>query len=221
MRLSFNKTTFSIISTLLLLSNYPINVYSQQAGTYEQEEKPTITLKECTISGGCTSTQAKLTLDSNWRWIHETSGYSNCYTGDKWTSSQCGPSSDPGQCAQNCALEGVSAQKYKDTYGVEQLTNGVKLNFVTDHEYGTNIGSRLYVMENDDKYKMFYLKNREFAIDVDVSNLFCGMNGAMYFVEMDEYGGKGLNQNQAGAKYGTGMFVYLTLYPCMMCLSHL
>jgi cellulose 1,4-beta-cellobiosidase len=101
-------------------------------------------------------------------------------------------------------LEGVTKQKYKDTYGVEQLENGVKLNFVTNHQHGANIGSRLYLMENDDKYKMFYLKNREFAIEVDVSNLFCGMNGAMYFVEMDEYGGKGINKNQAGAKYGTG-----------------
>merc|ERR1719510_2669157 len=30
------------------------------------------------------------------------------------------------------------------------------------------------------------------------------MNGAMYFVEMDHDGGKGLGQNQAGSKYGTG-----------------
>jgi cellulose 1,4-beta-cellobiosidase len=30
------------------------------------------------------------------------------------------------------------------------------------------------------------------------------MNGAMYFVEMPKNGGKGLNHNKAGAKYGTG-----------------
>ena len=41
-------------------------------------------------------------------------------------------------------------------------------------------------------------------MDINVSELYCGMNGAMYFVEMDEYGGKGLGHNQAGAKYGTG-----------------
>merc|ERR1712087_688468 len=51
---------------------------------------------------------------------------------------------------------------------------------------------------------MWQLKNREFALDIDVSGLFCGMNGAMYFVEMDEKGGQGLGNNQAGAKYGTG-----------------
>ena len=182
---------------------------SQQAGTFEQEQKPTILLKECTNSGGCTQQNAKLTLDANWRWIHETSGSNNCYTGNAWTSSHCTSTSDPGQCAQNCALEGVTANKYRDTYGIEQVGEGVKLNFVTDHQYGSNVGSRLYVMENDDEYKMFYLKNREFAIDVDVSNLFCGMNGAMYFVEMDKFGGKGLNNNQAGAKYGTGEFNFI------------
>merc|ERR1712165_661290 len=44
----------------------------------------------------------------------------------------------------------------------------------------------------------------EFSMDINVSGLECGMNGAMYFVEMDEQGGKGLGNNQAGAKYGTG-----------------
>ena len=38
---------------------------------------------------------------------------------------------------------------------------------------------------------MFYLKNREFTFDVDVSELPCGLNGALYFVEMDEDGGMG------------------------------
>lgn len=52
---------------------------------------------------------------------------------------------------------------------------------------------------------MFKLKNREFTIDVDVSNLPCGLNGALYFVEMDADGGKSkFSANEAGAKYGTG-----------------
>merc|ERR1712012_234763 len=38
----------------------------------------------------------------------------------------------------------------------------------------------------------------------DVSEAQCGMNGAKYFIEMDEKGGKGRGNNQAGAKYGTG-----------------
>merc|ERR1712176_1312744 len=158
-------------------------------------------LKECTIADGCTSTQAKLTLDANWRWIHHSSGYENCYTRNQWNSQYC---SDPIQCAQNCVLEGVSKDKYENTYGIEQIEDGVKLQFVTQHQHGVNVGSRLYVMDDDENYKLFYLKNREFSFEVDVSELYCGMNGAMYFIEMDEYGGKGLGNNNAGAKYGTG-----------------
>jgi len=52
---------------------------------------------------------------------------------------------------------------------------------------------------------MFHLKNQEFTFDVDVSNLPCGLNGALYFVEMDQDGGMGkFPSNKAGAKYGTG-----------------
>lgn len=57
----------------------------------------------------------------------------------------------------------------------------------------------------DEEYEMFHLKNREFTFDVDVSNLPCGLNGALYFVEMDEDGGLSeYDGNKAGAKYGTG-----------------
>jgi len=188
-----------IAITFLLASVKRIS--AQQVGSFETEGKPTITLKECTISGGCTSRQAKLTLDANWRWIHDVNGSENCYTGNSWDSGKC---SDPVACAQNCALEGVSKQKYESTYGVKQVQDGVRLNFVTDHQHGTNVGSRLYVMEDDDNYAMFHLKNREFSFEVDVSELYCGMNGAMYFSEMEANGGKGINNNNAGAKYGTG-----------------
>ncbi len=59
-------------------------------------------------------------------------------------------------------------------------------------------------MLEGDKYKMFKLKNREFTLDVDVSTLPCGVNGALYFVEMEADGGKSHPGNNAGAKYGTG-----------------
>ena len=59
-------------------------------------------------------------------------------------------------------------------------------------------------MEDDENYAMFHLKNRELTFEVDVSELHCGMNGAMYFSEMEANGGKGIGNNNAGAKYGTG-----------------
>jgi hypothetical protein len=49
-------------------------------------------------------------------------------------------------------------------------------------------------MDTDSTYLKFKLKNREFTFDTDVSTLPCGLNGALYFVEMDEDGGM--------AKYG-------------------
>jgi len=176
---------------------------AQSAGNFETEGNPTITLKECTNDGGCISTTAKVTLDANWRYIHVNGGYENCYEGNEWTGDFCS-SGDPELCAKNCALEQVSSDKYENTYGIEQLDNGFRMNFVTEDEYGTNVGGRVYVLDGDDKYKMWHLKNREFSIDIDVSEVQCGMNGALYFVEMDELGGKNLGDNQAGAKYGTG-----------------
>ena len=53
----------------------------------------------------------------------------------------------------------------------------------------TNIGARTYVMDTTSTYKMFKLLNQEFTFDVDVSTLPCGLNGALYFVEMDADGG--------------------------------
>jgi len=194
-------TGTSLVVTITLLGIVgPVN--TQQAGRYENEEGPKITVKECTVAGGCISKRKRVTLDANWRWIHKTSGYENCYTGSQWDKSVC--DQDGARCAQQCAVEGITKEKYSSTYGVSEIQDGVKLKFVTEHEYGVNVGSRLYILEDDNRYYMFQLKNREFALDIDVSNLHCGMNGAMYFVEMDQDGGKGLGQNQAGAKYGTG-----------------
>jgi|SRR5687768_7561483 cellulose 1,4-beta-cellobiosidase len=76
---------------------------------------------------------------------------------------------------------------------------------MTKHDYGTNIGSRLYLMQNTDNYAMFTLNNNELAFDVDLSTVECGLNSALYFVAMESDGGKkSYSTNQAGAKYGTG-----------------
>jgi cellulose 1,4-beta-cellobiosidase len=60
-------------------------------------------------------------------------------------------------------------------------------------------------MASQSQYQIFKLKNQEFTFDVDVSNLPCGLNGALYFVEMDADGGMSkYPNNKAGAAYGTG-----------------
>lgn len=72
--------------------------------------------------------------------------------------------------------------------------------------YGANLdGSRLFLMADDTHYQTFNLLNKEFAFDVDVSKVPCGMNAALYFVAMDADGGTArYPTNVAGAKYGTG-----------------
>jgi cellulose 1,4-beta-cellobiosidase len=80
------------------------------------------------------------------------------------------------------------------------------MNFVTQGPYSKNIGSRVYLLDHTgDQYQLFKLKNKEFTFDVDVSNMPCGLNGALYFSEMPADGGKSkYPTNKAGAKYGTG-----------------
>lgn len=56
-------------------------------------------------------------------------------------------------------------------------------------------------MDTDTTYKLFKPLNREFTFDVDVSNLPCGLNGAVYFSSMDADGGMSkYSTNKAGAK---------------------
>jgi len=188
---------------ILTLSILSPSVAQQASETYEQEQGPKIDLRVCTAPGSCNKLSTKLTMDSNWRWIHKVGTYKNCYTGNEWNTEYC---PDPDTCAKDCALEGASKAKYEGTYGVEEIPNGISMKFVSKHKYGVNVGSRLFFMagERSENYYMFKLKNEEIAFDADMSQLECGMNGAVYLIEMDENGGKGKNSNAAGAKFGTG-----------------
>jgi cellulose 1,4-beta-cellobiosidase len=170
---------------------------AQQVGTNEEEVQPIVWTEECTAAG-CSYEKNTVTLDANWRWINKEG--KNCYTDEStWDETFC---PDPEQCATNCAVEGA---KYEESYGIKgnQYQDGVDLTFVTKSKYSDNFGSRIYVLDGD-KYKMFHLLNREFTMTVDVSKLPCGLNGAVYFVEMDEKGDENGGSNTAGAKYGVG-----------------
>ncbi|RDB20782.1 Exoglucanase [Hypsizygus marmoreus] len=174
-------------------------VCAQQVGTSTAETHPKLSWQKCTKSGGCvTQSTGNVVLDANWRWVHNVGGYTNCYTGNTWDATLC---PDSKTCATNCALDGAD---YPGTYGVTTSGNALTLKFVTSSAQ-KNIGSRLYLMNSDSKYELFKVLNQEFTFDVDVSNLPCGLNGALYFSEMDADGGMAkYPTNKAGAKYGTG-----------------
>lgn len=170
---------------------------AQQACTTTTETKPTLSWAQCTASG-CTNTSGSVTIDANWRWAHDTSGSTNCYTGNEWNADLC---PDDETCASNCCVDGAD---YEATYGITSDDSALKLSFVTQ---GTdkNVGSRTFLMASDTEYQMFDLLGKEFTFDVDVSKLPCGLNGALYFVSMDADGGKSKYAgNKAGAEYGTG-----------------
>jgi len=175
---------------------------AQNPGNEKVNLNPGLSMETCTGNQQCQQVGTKVTMDSNWRWFHTKGGYTNCYDGNMW-SSEC---SDPNQCIENCEIEGVDSNDWRGTYGVDASGDKLSLQFVTKGQYSTNIGSRVYLLDpSGDKYYMFKLKNKEFTFDVDVSQLPCGLNGALYFVEMQEDGGMNANPgNSAGAEYGTG-----------------
>ncbi|KZP29331.1 glycoside hydrolase family 7 protein [Athelia psychrophila] len=172
-------------------------VHAQQIGTQLAEVHPALSFETCTASG-CTTNAGQVTMDANWRWTHTTTGYTNCYTGNEWDATIC---PDGVTCAANCALDGAD---YSGTYGVTTSGASLKLDFVTTSTQ-TNVGSRLYLMSSNTEYEIFKPLNQEFSFDVDVSELPCGLNGAVYFSEMSADGGlAAYPTNKAGAEYGTG-----------------
>ncbi|KAI1178008.1 glycoside hydrolase [Nemania sp. FL0916] len=190
-----NSKTAALVAALSAATK----VSAQAAGSETAETHPTMTWQKCTAPGSCETVQGEVTIDANWRWLHDVGGYTNCYTGNEWNATIC---PDAETCSTNCAVDGA---EYEATYGASTSGDALTLKFVTEGEYSTNIGSRLYLMASEDKYQMFSLLGNEFTFDVDVSQLGCGLNGALYFVSMDEDGGMSkYPSNKAGAKFGTG-----------------
>lgn len=141
-------------------------VRAQQVCNLNTETKPALTWSTCAAGGSCTTNNGAITVDANWRWTHQTSGSTNCYTGNKWDTSICSTGED---CASKCCLDGAD---YSGTYGASTTGNSLSLKFVQQGPYSKNIGSRMYLMDSaGEKYEMFKLLGQEFTFDVDVSNL--------------------------------------------------
>ena len=185
----------SLVCAITFAVSLWVVAVGQQAGTVKPENHPPITVQSCTKNNGCQTESRSVVLDANWRWVHNINGYTNCYTGTSWNSAFC---TNNTQCAENCALDGAD---YKGTYGISSYGSSLKLNFITNG----NAGSRVYLLDSENEYQLFKLKNREFTFDVDVSKLPCGLNGALYLVQMDGDGGMSrFPGNKAGPKFGTG-----------------
>jgi cellulose 1,4-beta-cellobiosidase len=169
---------------------------AQKVGTLQSETHPKLNWQTCTASG-CSNVAGEVVIDANWRWFHDANA-SNCYDGNAWTD-VCGSNDE---CAEICQAEGAD---YSGTYGVTTSGDELDLRFVTEHQHGTNIGSRMYLLKDTSTYQTFDLIGNEFTFDVDLSTVACGINSALYFVPMPADGGlSDQPANEAGAEYGTG-----------------
>ena len=74
---------------------------------------------------------------------------------------------------------------------------------MTHGPYTSNIGFRVYLMDGEDKYNVFHLKNREFTCTADDSDIDCDLHGVSHFVAMEDDGGASRHGN-VGAKHGMG-----------------
>lgn len=139
-----------------------------------------------------------VTIDQNWRWWHDANGFKNCFD-NGWDKSLC-PSEI--ECGQKCVIEGVDASDYDKAYGVSVSDNILRLNFARKNDHGLNIGSRLYLLDSSLKnYQGFDLRGKELSFDIDLSTAGCGLNSAVYFVEMPTVDSFGVG-SAYGVNYG-------------------
>ena len=191
---------FAVMSlrSALAASLFVASALAQVPGPLTPEVHPPLTSYKCTKASGCTAVNSSIVLDANYRWLHNVQGYTNCVT-TGFNPEFC---PDIETCAKTCSLEGVDYA----SYGIRTTGDALTLNiYKTDPV--TNVTSlsspRVYLLADDDTYDHFKLLNQEFTFDVDVSQVPCGINGALYFSEMNDKGDKN-ELNTAGARYGTG-----------------
>lgn len=193
------SASYRIYKNAIILSSILASVHAQQIGTNQAEVHPTLSWSTYSAGGSSTTNAGSIVLDANWRWVHDVGGTTNCYTGNTWDTSVCDSDTT---CATACAVDGAD---YESTYGITTTGDSLRLDFVTENSSGANVGSRTYLLKDENTYEIFNLLNQEFSITIDDSNLPCGLNGAVYFVVMDADGGKSEYPNAvAGAEYGVG-----------------
>ncbi|KAL0469855.1 glycoside hydrolase [Neurospora intermedia] len=189
------KLSSLLLSTFLLLLLAEVAT-AQQIGTGGiPEVHPRFRTQKCTKSGGCKTQQTYLVADARHRAFHNTEGeIVECSAANKVLCP------DEATCAENCILEGVEY----GSLGVLASDTAVTLrNYLFDGKKHRSISPRVYLLAEDgENYEPIKLLSQEISFQVDVSNIGCGMNGALYLSEMDFAGGRS-EFNPAGAKYGT------------------
>lgn len=188
---------FSRLLAWTVLAFAPV-VAGQQIGK-TPEVHPKLTTQTCTTEHGCVSQGTSVVLDAQWRDIDDIQTGTSCITAGGELNKTICPTAE--ECARNCALSGAD---YTGA-GVEAKDDSMTLHmFHRYHGKLWTVSPQVYLLDSNGKdYSIMKLLNQEVSFDVDVSNLPCGMNGAMYLTAMDASGGRS-KLNPAGAAYGTG-----------------
>ncbi len=165
------------------------------------EVRPLLPTWKCTTSGGCVQQNTSVVLDWEYRNIHTTGGTTSCKSSvTKLSTSLC---PDAATCARNCVVEPAD---YAAT-GVSTSGNALTMyHYVRVNGRLVSASPRVYLLGADGKYVLMNLLNQELTVDVDLSTLPCGENGAFYLSEMTADGTKNPNQpfNVNGASMGNG-----------------
>ncbi|CAK7237090.1 hypothetical protein SBRCBS47491_009858 [Sporothrix bragantina] len=164
------------------------------------ENHPRLTTYHCTNASGCSAKDVAVVLESSKRSVYQVNA-PDYGCGTQGAAPNITACPDVETCQENCIMQGVSDYS---TVGV--TTDGSSISLVQLDANLNKITPRVYLLSTEDdeqSYEMFNLLGQELAFQVDVSKLPCGMNGALYMIEMEKNGGKD-NINTGGAYYGTG-----------------
>jgi cellulase len=162
------------------------------------EVHPKLQTWKCTNRGGCIPQNGAIVLDDLAHPVHQLDDPSlNCGNWGSGPNATVCPTA--AECAKNCIVEGIS--DYAD-YGI--TTDGSSITMKMFNGAGDDVSPRAYLLEeNGLDYELLQLTGNEIAFDIDVSELPCGMNAALYLTEMSQTGGRSA-LNPGGATYGTG-----------------
>ncbi|EPS41805.1 hypothetical protein H072_4264 [Dactylellina haptotyla CBS 200.50] len=164
-----------------------------------REVHPKVTTYKCTKRGGCKKNTNYVVLDAAIHPIYQKS-HPSLGCGDWGSAPNSTVCPDAKTCAKNCLIDGINDYSKK---GVVTHDDSIFLDMLKDKD-GSVLSPRIYLLHSDrHKYEMLKLTGQEFAFEVDVSKLPCGMNGALYLSEMNKYGGNN-HLNKAGAELGAG-----------------
>ncbi|KAJ2904128.1 cellobiohydrolase I [Zalerion maritima] len=107
------------LSEAAVLAVLVASAAAQQAGTEQSETHPSMSWKQCSSGGSCTTVQGSVVIDSNWRWVHNVDGDLDCGLNgavyfvmmdsdggmSRYSTNQAGAKYGTGYCDAQCARD--------------------------------------------------------------------------------------------------------------------